>query len=119
MIGDEAGDSRTEERSMSTGKRRKYTPNVTNALATVMEKNREKVVLAMTEGEDRADTRHKELLELEGRKHDEQMAIQRAALQLEKEKLESNKAAAAGYIGALQAIGNAMALVGASLNNNR
>ena len=67
--------------SLYTGKRRRSLPKVSDGIASIMETNREKTIAAMIEGEDRADTRHKQLLDLELKKHNDNMALQKASLE--------------------------------------
>ena len=109
---DSGSDIGGDNPSPSTGKRRKCTPRANEALTSVMESNREKMVLAFTDSEDREDMRHRELIDLETRKHNETMA-------LEKERIAVAKETAAGFIGALNGIGAAMGAIGAAMMRDR
>lgn len=84
--------------SPSTGKHRKYTRRTNEALSNVMETNREKVVWAFINSEDREDVRHREVICLETKESNDTMA-------LEKEQIAVAKETAAGIIGALNGIG--------------
>ena len=61
--------------SLYIGKRRRTVPKVFDGIASIMEINREKTVAAMMEGEDRADARHQQFLDLELKKHNDNMAL--------------------------------------------
>lgn len=107
------------ESSLYTGKRRRSLPKVSDGLASIMEANREKTIAAMIEGEDRADARQVELLGLELKKHNDNMALQRASLEaqkiaqeklliIEENKIQASKETSQGFIGALMAISSAI-----------
>jgi hypothetical protein len=111
--------NQSPESSMYTGKRRRSLPKVSDGLASIMETNREKTIAAMTEGEDRADARQTQLLDLELKKHNDNMTLQKASLEaqkitqekllvLEENKIQASKETSQGFIGALMAISTAI-----------
>jgi hypothetical protein len=74
------------------------------SLALILKKNNKKVIEAMLESEDRKDKRHKEEMEMEEKK-----------LEFEREKFRSTLQLGAGYIGALNSIGDGVKQLGAAL----
>jgi hypothetical protein len=74
------------------------------SLALILKKNNKKVIEAMLESEDRKDKRHKEEMEMEEKK-----------LEFEREKFQSTLQLGAGYIGALNSIGDGVKQLGAAL----
>lgn len=63
-------------KSPSTRKQCLYTPRVIDDLSFVLKSNRDKTILAVAKGENHNDKCHKDIIELEGCKHEDYMAIQ-------------------------------------------
>lgn len=73
-------------------------------LALILKKNNKRVIEAMMESEDRKDKRHKEDMDMEEKK-----------LEFEREKFRGTMHLGAGYIGALNSIGDGLKQLGAAL----
>ena len=80
-IGSKTSNTNRLELEGNTRKRYKVTSKVTNSLSRIMEKNHEKTIQAIAQGENQVDPSHKILLELEHKKHNETMEMQKSALQ--------------------------------------
>ena len=79
-LGFETSNTNRLELEESTGKRYKVTSKVTDSLSLIMEKNHEKTIQAMVQGENQVDSGYKILLELEHKKHNKTMEMQKLAL---------------------------------------
>lgn len=85
---DFGSDMGVDNPSPNTGKRQKCILRTNEALTSVMETNREKVVFAFTNSEDREDVCYREVINLETRKHNDIMTLKKNGLRWLKKLLQ-------------------------------
>ena len=89
-------------------------PHASEALRDALLSNREKLVESLDRTQDKEDARHTQLVDLERERHTQLIELDRERLQTERERLQASRESSQALVGELNAMANAMTMLGQS-----